>query len=109
MGLTKVQCVIVPGQVEEAAKELGFRNYANQQQWALSAGQTREQAMKAAKQRYLIRPAPSSEDEMSLSSDDSDFSSMSDTSEEGDFSVYNDEECSDGEASAYSSLSSDDD
>ena len=58
--------VIVPCQIEESAAELGLPivngMYGHRQTWVLEKGQTREQAIKAAKQRYVVCSANSEDD-----------------------------------------------
>ena len=63
------------------------------QNWSLKKGETLDQAIKAAKQRYMVGVGDYSEDDMSLSS--SELKSLTDCSDDGSYSAYDDEECPD--------------
>ena len=96
----------MPGQIEEAANELGItpadgkHSAINGYNWVLSEGQTLDEAIAAAKQRYMVERNPFS---YLPSDDDDEYKSLSDTSEEeGSFSEYDDDECLDSQVDSSS-------
>ena len=106
-GTSQYLCVIVPGQVEEAANELGITHADGKHSaiygcsWILKEGQTPEKAIAWAKERYTVHQSPFLfEDNLLPSADNDDYGSLSDTSEEnGSFSVFDDDECPDSKSS----------
>lgn len=98
----------IPSQIEDAVVELALPNgygtrcgmYDQEHHWILDQGQTLEEAIKEAKERYMMPPANDEFHAMSLSSNDPEFDSLSDTSVEEYFSVSvcEDNECPDSES-----------
>lgn len=100
----RYEIVVVPSQIEESVIHFGL-NQVYGPRWALSEGQTLEEAVIAAKQRYKVKPEPHSSDE------ETEEKSMSDTSEseeESVFSVYDDKDCPDARGSSVEEDSSED-
>ena len=86
-------CVIVPRQISESAKQLGLIGDSTDavygQEWVVSQGQNLEEEISRAKERYFVKGVLLEDD----SSDD--FMSLEDSVVDGEFSVYDDEECPD--------------
>ena len=92
--------VIIPRQIEESAAQLGLPVVYSMHghfTWALEMGQSVDDAVKAAKERYTVPSSPDDEDSFYSSSFSSgEFNSLSESSEDGYYSEYDDEECPDG-------------
>ena len=94
-GFGKIEIVIVPRQIEESALALSLKSRVYEHEWALSEGQTQEDAIEEAKQRYLHPPNSDSESECDSESEFKSESSF-DMSIDDDFSVYDDDESDPG-------------
>lgn len=98
-GRSHFDYVITPGQIVDSGAYLGLPDVygllGHDCNWVLETGQTKDDAIQAAKQRYMVQPNPDAEDLFAPSSD-SDCDTLTEPRDDGSYSEYDDEECPDG-------------
>lgn len=98
-GRSHCDYVIIPGQIVDSGAYLGLPDvyglHGHDCNWVLETGQTKDDAIQAAKQRYMVQPNPDAEHLFAPSSD-SDCDTLTEPRDDGSYSEYDDEECPDG-------------